>query len=329
MRVLVTGGAGYIGSHAAIALQEAGHDVVILDSFVRGQRRLVADFDCVEADIGDYRAVRKALEDVNAVMHFAAFAYVGESVTSPRMYFENNVQKGISLLNAALDAGVDFFVFSSTCAVYGIPNVIPISESTAKNPVNPYGMTKLYFESVLEEYGKAYGLKHISLRYFNAAGADPLGRVGEVHEPETHLIPSVLEVIAGKRSWVEIYGDDYPTPDGTCVRDYTHVTDLAEAHVRALELLQKGIVDTPAINLGTGEGSSIRDVIRSVERNTGAVVKTRMCLRRPGDAPELIADARLANALLGWKPRFDLDSMVSTAWAWMQQTSNSAYAVAR
>ena len=319
MRVLVTGGAGYIGSHAAVALREAGHDVLILDSFIRGNRSLIQGFDCLEADIGDAEAVSKALRGVNAVMHFAAFAYVGESVSSPRMYFENNVQKAITLVNAAVDAGLQFFVFSSTCAVYGIPELIPVAESAAKKPVNPYGMTKLYFESVLEEYGRAYGLKHISLRYFNAAGADPLGRVGEIHNPETHLIPTIFEVIAGKRPYVEIYGDDYPTPDGTCVRDYTHVTDLAAAHVRALDLLQDGRSETTAVNLGTGTGASIREVIKSVEKITGESVTTRISPRRAGDPPELVADPTLANRKLGWKARYDLDSMIETAWAWTQQ----------
>ena len=332
MRVLVTGGAGYIGSHAALTLAEAGHNIVILDNFSRGDRRLVGDFEYIEADIADRRTVLKALEGTDAVMHFAAFAYVGESVVSPRMYFENNVQKAITLVNAAVDAGVQFFVFSSTCAVYGIPELIPVAESAAKKPVNPYGMTKLYFESVLEEYGRAYGLKHISLRYFNAAGADPLGRVGEIHDPETHLIPTILQVIAGKRPYVEIYGDDYPTPDGTCVRDYTHVMDLAAAHVRALDLLQDGGLETTAVNLGTGTGASIREVIKSIERITGESVKTRISPRRAGDPPELVADPTLANRMLGWKARYDLDSMIETAWAWTQQqnpTFSSISAAAR
>lgn len=319
MRVLVTGGAGYIGSHTALALQEAGQKVVILDNFVRGNRTLVLDFECVDGDIGDRRRVLEALRGVDAVMHFAAFAYVGESVTSPRMYFENNVQKATTLLNAAVDAGVEVFVFSSTCAVYGIPEAIPIVESTPKKPVNPYGMTKSYFESVLQEYGRAYGLKHISLRYFNAAGADPLGRAGELHDPETHLIPSVLQAVTGERPYIEIYGDDYPTADGTCVRDYTHVTDLAKAHVSALELLCGSGLQTAAVNLGTGKGASIREVIKCAERITGKTVRTQIRPKRPGDAPELVADPALAHRLLGWKADYDLDSMISTAWTWMQQ----------
>ena len=321
MRVLVTGGAGYIGSHAALALDESGYDVVLLDNFVRGHQSLVGKFPCIHGDIGDRQSVLKALSGVEAVLHFAAFAYVGESVLQPRIYFENNVQKSISLLNAVVDAGVKFFVFSSTCAVYGIPAVIPIVETVPKNPVNPYGMTKAYFESALEAYGRAYGLKHISLRYFNAAGADPLERTGELHNPETHLIPSLLEAVAGKRPDVEIYGDDYPTPDGTCIRDYTHVADLADAHVRALDLLSRTCLNTTALNLGTGTGSSIREVIRAVEKNTGEIVRTRICPRRVGDPPALVADPSLANSLLGWKPRFNLDSIVSTAWLWMQRTA--------
>lgn len=328
MRVLVTGGAGYIGSHATLALQEAGHEVIILDSLVRGHRSLLRDCLHVEADIGDRQSVLKALQSVDAVLHFAAFAYVGESVLSPRMYFENNVQNGITLLNAVVDAGIEFFVFSSTCAVYGVPEVLPITEILPKNPVNPYGMTKLYFESVLKEYGRAYGLKHLSLRYFNAAGADPLGRIGELHDPETHLIPSILETITGKRQHVEIYGEDYPTPDGTCIRDYTHVSDLADAHVRALEVLRNGRTDAKAVNLGTGTGSSIREVIESVERNTGAKVKARFCPRRPGDPPALVADPSLAHGVLGWSAKFDLDSMVATAWNWMQRSEKETYVCA-
>jgi len=319
MRVLVTGGAGYIGSHVALALRERGHEVLIFDNLVTGHRRLVAGFPLVVGDVGDRSAVLEALERVEAILHFAACASVGESVRTPRKYFENNLQKPITLLGAAVDSGVKYFVFSSTCAVYGIPALSPIRENVPRNPVNPYGLTKSFFEIALSEYGRMYGLKHMSLRYFNVAGADSQLRTGEVHEPETHLIPSALEVIAHKRACLEVFGDDYPTRDGTCVRDYIHVTDLADAHVKALEVLDRGTTEITGMNLGTGTGYSVNQIIQAVEKVAGKPVKHKISPRRPGDPPELVADPSLANEVLHWQTRYELHDMVSSAWAWMQK----------
>jgi UDP-glucose-4-epimerase GalE len=247
-------------------------------------------------------------------MHFAAHAYVGESVTNPRKYFQNNVLDGLFLLHAVLDSGVRRFIFSSSCAVYGTPAKVPIPEDLPRSPVNPYGVTKLIFEQALESYGPAYGLGYVNLRYFNAAGADEQGLAGEMHSPETHLIPSAFEAIQGKRPALEIFGNHYPTPDGTCVRDYIHVTDLAEAHVQALEYLSGG--NSCALNLGTGRGHSVREVLAMIQRVTGNEVPTRQSPPRPGDPPELVADPSRAEKLLRWKATRSLEEIVSTAWKW-------------
>jgi len=249
-------------------------------------------------------------------MHFAAYAYVGESVVNPRKYFQNNVAGGLSLLNAAVDSNVRKFIFSSTCAVYGVPVKVPIAEENPRLPVNPYGVSKLMFERALEAYQQAYGLRFVSFRYFNAAGADEEGRAGEEHDPETHLIPSVFEAVHGDRPALEIYGDDYPTPDGTCVRDYIHVSDLAEAHVLGLEYLEQG--NSAALNLGTGKGHSVREVISTIERVTGREVPKRMAARRAGDPPELVADPSLAEKTLHWKATRSLEQIVATAWKWSE-----------
>ncbi len=274
MSVLVIGGAGYIGSHAAHALRRKGYEVIVYDNLSTGHRELAAGLELVVGEISDAEKLRDVLSRVDAVMHFAAYAYVGESVDNPRKYFKNNVQDGITLLNAVIDSKVRKFIFSSTCAVYGIPAKVPIVEENPRIPVNPYGDTKLAFEHALEAYGRAYGLRFASLRYFNAAGADEGGAIGEMHSPETHLIPCIFESLLGSRRELDIFGDDYPTPDGTCVRDYIHVNDLADAHVLAMEYLEKGT--STAINLGTGRGKSVREVVSAVEQVAGRKVPVRV-----------------------------------------------------
>jgi UDP-glucose 4-epimerase len=318
MRVLITGGAGYVGSHAARALARHVHHVLLYDNLLTGHRILADGFDLVVGDIGDIKTVAAALRDIDAVLHFAAHAYVDESVQNPRKYFENNIQSGLAFLNAVVDAGVRRFVFSSTCAVYGVPAKIPITEDNIRQPVNPYGTSKLFFENALEAYSKAYGLRYVSLRYFNAAGADENGKIGEMHEPETHLIPCALQAAAGIRPNLEVYGTDYPTPDGTCVRDYVHVSDLAEAHVLALEYLATG-GESAAFNLGTGKGYSVKEIVSAVEEITGVMLSKRTCPRRPGDPAVLVADASRAQQALNWKPSRSLEDIVFSAWRWMQK----------
>ncbi|MGB9204039.1 MAG: UDP-glucose 4-epimerase GalE [Terriglobales bacterium] len=348
MAILVVGGAGYIGSHAARALRRSGYEAVIYDNLSTGFRRLTQGFELVEGDIADEARLRPVLARVDAVMHFAAHAYVGESVEDPRKYFRNNVAGALSLLNSALDAGIRRFVFSSSCAVYGVPERIPISEQTPRAPVNPYGASKLFFENALEAYGRAYGLRSVSLRYFNAAGGDESGEIGEMHDPETHLIPLALAASAANAPALQIYGSDYPTPDGTCVRDYIHVSDLADAHVRALQYLElqperacgaslrwTGESPVPtraeeksgdengdslAVNLGTGRGHSVLEIIQAVENATGRPVRRTVGPRRPGDPPVLVADPAKAERVLGWAAQRNLSDIVSSAWRWMQKT---------
>jgi UDP-glucose-4-epimerase GalE len=327
LAILVTGGAGYIGSHAARALRRSGYEVVIYDNLCTGFRRLVQGFELVEGDIADESKLRPLLARVDAIMHFAAHAYVGESVTNPRKYFHNNALAALSLLNSALDAGIRRFIFSSTCAVYGLPDQIPITEVEKREPVNPYGASKLFFENALEAYERAYGLRSVRLRYFNAAGADESGETGELHDPETHLIPLALAAATDQGRELQIYGSDYPTPDGTCVRDYIHVNDLADAHVRALQYLEKddkaNSGDSLALNLGTGRGNSVLEVIQAAENATGRPVRRKMGPRRPGDPPFLVADPSKAREVLGWTARRNLADIVSSAWSWMQKTSRS------
>ncbi len=330
MAILVVGGAGYIGSHAARALRRSGYEAVIYDNLSTGFRRLAQGFELVEGDIADEVRLRPVLARVNAVMHFAAHAYVGESVENPRKYFRNNVAGALSLLNSALDAGIRRFVFSSSCAVYGVPERVPITEQTPREPVNPYGGSKLFFENALEAYGRAYGLRSVSLRYFNAAGADDSGEIGEMHDPETHLIPLALAASAANGPELKIYGADYPTPDGTCVRDYIHVSDLADAHVRALQYLETHRPeksrdengDSLAINLGTGRGHSVLEIIRAAENVMERPVRRTMGPRRPGDPPILVADPAKAQSLLGWAARRNLTDVVSSARAWMRKNAN-------
>lgn len=314
MAVLVVGGAGYIGSHTAHALKRRGYEPIIYDNLSAGHASLAQGFELVAGDISDTSKVAPLLQRVDAVMHFAAHAYVGESVVNPRKYFQNNVVGGVSLLNAVLDSRVRKFIFSSSCAVYGIPARVPISEDLPRVPVNPYGVTKLIFEQALEAYGPAYKLGYVSLRYFNAAGADESGTIGEIHIPETHLIPSAFEAIRGRRQALDIFGDTYPTPDGTCVRDYIHVSDLAEAHVLALEYLAGG--PSQAVNLGTGRGHSVREILSAIKRVTGREVPSRVAPPRPGDPAELVANPMRAESLLKWKAKRSLDDIVATAWKW-------------
>jgi UDP-glucose-4-epimerase GalE len=315
--VLVVGGAGYIGSHAAHFLKRSGQEVIIYDNLSNGHAELAEGFELIVGDIADSAKLAKILPRVDAVMHFAAFAYVGESVTNPRKYFENNFVSALALLNAVVDSKVRKFIFSSTCATYGKPVKVPITEENPQRPVNPYGASKMAFEYALESYARAYGVRYVAFRYFNAAGADENGKIGEIHQPETHLIPCIFEAIHGERPALEIFGDDYPTPDGTCIRDYIHVTDLAEAHALGLAYLDSA--DSLALNLGTGKGYSVREVIATVERVTGRKVPVKMAPRRAGDPPELVADPRRAEQLLKWKAKYSLEQIVTTAWNWAEK----------
>lgn len=322
MDVLVVGGAGYIGSHTARMLRRRGHGVIIYDNLSTGHAFLAEGFELIQGEIADIRKLRFALERVQAVMHFAAHAYVGESVENPRKYFHNNVEGGLALLNTALEAGVRSFVFSSSCTVYGEPARTPITEDMPTHPVNPYGLTKLFLENALEAYDRAYGFRSARLRYFNAAGADESGGIGELHDPETHLIPLILAATGSAGPTLKIFGTDYPTPDGTCIRDYVHVNDLAQAHVLALEHLEKGTNSFTA-NLGTGQGYSVREVVAMVETVTGRRVRAENAARRAGDPPILVADPSRARQLLGWKSTRDLRAIVATAWKWMQTARES------
>jgi UDP-arabinose 4-epimerase len=317
-RVLVTGGAGYIGSHACRSLAEAGFEPVAYDNMVYGHSWAVQWGDLVEGDVTDRDKLMAVFEKYQpiAVMHFAGFAYVGESVSDPAKYYANNVSGGITLLTAMKDAGIKAFIFSSSCATYGIPKVLPLTEDHPQDPVSPYGQSKLMFERILADFNHAYGLRHMNLRYFNAAGASPDGTIGEDHDPETHLIPLILQAILGKRPPLQVFGTDYPTPDGTAIRDYIHVIDLADAHVLALNLLLDGHPGD-SINLGTGRGYSVREVIETAQRITGKPVPHHDAPRRAGDPPELVADASKAASVLGFTPKMsDLDTIVKTAWNW-------------
>lgn len=318
MVVLVVGGAGYIGSQTAHVLRRRGHEVILYDNLSTGNLRLAQGFPLVVGDVTDARRLEPLLRRVDAVMHFAACAYVGESTIQPRKYFENNVRAGLSLLHSVLDSPVRKFIFSSSCAVYGEPATLPITEQTPRLPVNPYGASKLVLEHALDAYDHAYGLRFVSFRYFNAAGADEAGGVGEMHSPETHLIPCAFEAMDGEREALEIYGRDYRTRDGTCIRDYIDVNDLAEAHVLGLEYLEQGAVSVE-LNLGTGQGSSVRDVINMIERVTGRSVPIRIAPRRAGDPPELVADPVLAEHILGWRARRSLEQTITSAWRWHQE----------
>lgn len=316
--VLVTGGAGYIGSHTCKALAEAGHTPVTYDNLVYGHRQFVKWGPFVEGELGDGAHLARTFREyaIDAVIHFAAYAYVGESMTDPGKYFRNNVVNTLTLLDTMVANQVKHIVFSSTCATYGIPERVPIDEAHPQRPVNPYGESKLFVEKALHWHGVAHDLRWFALRYFNAAGADPDGELGEEHDPETHLIPLVIKTALGQRSHVDVFGTDYPTPDGTAIRDYIHVRDLADAHVRALQHLRKGQPSAVA-NLGTGTGHSVKEVIDMVEKVTGKKVNARLAPRRPGDPPALVADPHHAKMLLGWQPQSsDLKTIIETAWRW-------------
>jgi UDP-arabinose 4-epimerase len=318
MRVLVTGGAGYIGSHTAKTLKAAGHEPIVLDNLIYGHTWAVQWGPFEQGDLADMAFLRSVFDRhaIDAVIHFAANAYVGESMTDPSKYFRNNTFNTLNLLDTMVARGVKRMVFSSTCATYGDPQRIPIDESHPQAPVNPYGESKLFVERILHWYGKAYDLRSVALRYFNASGADPDGEVGEDHDPETHLIPLVIEAALGRRPPVGVFGSDYPTPDGTAIRDYIHVMDLADAHVQALAYLAGGGPST-AINLGTGHGHSVREVIQTVEQVGGSPVPSTISPRRAGDPPQLVADARRAKDVLGWTPQYpDLRTIIEHAWGW-------------
>ncbi len=319
--ILVTGGAGYIGAHACKALAKAGYERVAYDNLVYGHREAVRWGPLIEGDLADRMLLAETIRrhKIAAIMHFAAYAYVGESIEKPEKYFHNNVVNSFGLLETMLATGVKTIVFSSTCATYGLPETMPIREDTPQRPVNPYGETKLMIERALYWHGVAHGLRHIALRYFNAAGADPAREIGEAHDPEPQLIPLILDAAAGRRAQIDVFGTDYPTPDGTAIRDYIHVQDLAEAHVLALRYLENG-GESNALNLGTGEGHSVRDTIATARRVTGRAIRSRDTTRRAGDPPVLVADATRARQVLGWTPSLaSLDRIIATAWAWHQR----------
>lgn len=317
MRILVAGGAGYVGSHACKALAMAGHVPVVLDDLSTGNEWAVRWGSLIRGNIGDRDLVERVLrtEKIDAVMHFAASAYVGESVSNPAKYFHNNVVNSLRLLDSMREIGVKNIVFSSTCATYGEPLQIPLRESHPQNPVNPYGESKFFVEKALRWYGEAYGLRWITLRYFNAAGADVDTEIGEVHDPEPHLIPLIMQAVRGEGPEVSIMGTDYATPDGTAVRDYIHVDDLAQAHVLAMNHLAAG-GECSALNLGTGRGYSVREVIAAIEKHAGCKAPVVERGRRLGDPHSLVAGAERAAEVLGWRPAHGLDSIIATAWAW-------------
>jgi UDP-glucose 4-epimerase len=329
--ILVTGGAGYIGSHAVKQLQRGGYRVIILDNLVYGHRDLVENVLKAELIVGDIQD-RKLLDelfarnDIDAVIHFAAYAYVGESVTEPAKYYRNNVVGTLTLLEAMNAAGVDKFVFSSTCATYGIPSQIPMDEDHPQIPINPYGASKFMVERIIKDFGVAYGLRYTIFRYFNAAGADPEGDLGEDHNPETHLIPLIVQAALGLRPHVSIFGTDHPTRDGTCIRDYIHVTDLADAHVLGLQYLSAGGV-SDVFNLSNGNGFSVQEIIEAACLVTGKAIATAQVERRPGDPPVLIGQASKACERLGWKPQYeDIHTILSHAWHWHKRRYRKQWA---
>jgi UDP-glucose-4-epimerase GalE len=320
MRILVTGGAGYIGSHAVRLFLGRGHDVWVYDNLSRGHRAAVPAERLIVGDLGEIARLDHALLEhrIEAVVHFAAFALVGESVQQPALYYQNNLVNSLHLLDSLRRHRVPRLVFSSTCAVYGTPDRVPITEDESTKPINPYGQTKLAVEKALADFSRAYQLGYAALRYFNAAGASPDGRIGEDHDPETHLIPLALQAALGQRPALTILGTDYPTPDGTCIRDYIHVNDLAEAHLLALEALEPG--RQLHYNLGTGHGYSVREVIQAAEEVSGRKVPVVEGARRPGDPPMLVASSTKVQRELGWRPRYpDLHTILETAWNWHRQ----------
>jgi UDP-arabinose 4-epimerase len=316
--ILVVGGAGYIGSHTCKALAARGYTPVTFDNLVYGHEWAVKWGPLITGDIEDRAALDAVFtgHDIAGVIHFAAYCYVGESVEAPGKYYRNNVAGTLTLLEAMRDHGVAPIVFSSTCAVYGAPKAIPMAETHPQWPVNPYGWSKFMVERMLEDFGRAHGTRHCALRYFNAAGGDPDGEIGEAHDPETHLIPLVLRAAREPDKPITVFGTDYDTPDGTCIRDYIHVCDLADAHIRALDYL--GDNASLAVNLGTGTGNSVREIIEAAREVTGAPIEPKYGARRPGDPSRLVADRTLAGQALGWEPRYqDIRETIEHAWRWM------------
>ncbi|GAB4031113.1 MAG: UDP-glucose 4-epimerase GalE [Elusimicrobiota bacterium] len=321
--ILIVGGAGYIGSHTNKYLSLKGEKTLVLDNLVYGHREFVKWGKFLHGDLADKAFLKRVFTEnkIEAVMHFSAYAYVGESVKDPAKYYRNNVVNAINLLEAMRESGVNNFIFSSTCATYGNPVEIPITEKHTQNPVNPYGRTKLIIEQVLSDYSSAYGMKYVNLRYFNAAGADPDGEIGEWHNPETHLIPLAIDAALGKRDSLTVFGSDYPTKDGTCVRDYIHVNDLAQAHCLALNYLIDG-GGSDSFNLGNGSGFSVREIISVVEKVSGRKIKVVEGSRREGDPPVLIGSSARISSKLGWKPSFnDIKTIVETAYKYRCQAS--------
>lgn len=324
MAVLVTGGAGYIGSHTVKLLTEKNIDVVVLDNLSRGHREAInAGLSFEQTDLLHYEKLLQALSkyNIDSVIHFAAFAYVGESVENPQMYYQNNVVGTFNLLNVMKELNIEKMVFSSTCSVYGNPGHVPISEQESTKPINPYAETKLIIEKILRDYETAYGFRYVALRYFNAAGSDPSGEIGESHDPEPHLIPLILKTALGQRKAISVFGTDYETTDGTCIRDYIHVNDLANAHLLALRYLNDKN-RSQVINLGTGKGNSVLEVITKAEQVTGRKVNTVLSERRPGDPAILVADNKKAKEILGWETQYSTEDVLKHAWLWF---SNPKY----
>lgn len=316
--ILIVGGAGYIGSQMNKQLEIHGYETIVFDNLSYGYRDFVKWGIFEGGDLGNIEDIRRVFKKypIEAVMHFAAFTYVGESVENPQKYYLNNLRNTLNLLEVMLENDVKQFVFSSTCATYGNPQEIPITEDHPQNPINPYGKGKLMVEQILSDYSAAYNLRYVSLRYFNASGADPDSEIGELHEPETHLIPLILDAALGKREDIQIFGTDYDTPDGTCIRDYIHVLDLAEAHIKALKYLENG-GKSEVFNLGNGNGFSVREVIETAQKITGKEIKAVEVDRRPGDPPVLVGSSKKAREVLGWQPKYDdLSSIIETAWKW-------------
>lgn len=319
--ILIAGGAGYIGSHANKILNKKGYNTVVYDNLSRGHREFAKWGHFVLGDLADNDQLRLCFKNypINAVMHYCAFCYVGESVDHPAVYYRNNVVNTLNLLDAMVEFGIKYFIFSSTCATYGNPVHIPMTEDHPQQPINPYGKSKLIVEQILKDYDETYGIRHVSLRYFNAAGADPDGEVGEWHKPEPHLIPIALQVADGQREHVQIYGTDYDTPDGTCIRDYIHVNDLAMAHILALEYLEQGGA-SDTFNLSNGKGFSVKEVLNEARRVTGQNIVVLEAVRRAGDPPILVGSSEKAFRILKWRPIHDsLTEIIQTAWEWQKK----------
>jgi len=320
--IFIAGGAGYIGSHVNKMLNERGYETLVFDNLIYGHREFVKWGKFIHGDLADRELLRQCFRSnrISSVMHFSAFAYVGESVVDPARYYRNNVSNTLNLLDVMNEFGVRTFIFSSTCATYGIPKTVPITEDHPQHPINPYGRSKLMIEQILEDYDRAYGIKSVNLRYFNAAGADPDGEIGERHNPETHLIPLTIYAALGVNEDIKIFGVDYPTRDGTCLRDYIHVSDLGDAHIKALELIEKN-GRSESFNLGNGSGFTVKEVIDTVREVSGRNFKVTEVDRREGDPPTLISDSSKAFRVLQWRPRFaELPLIIETAWKWHKKS---------